>query len=310
MRYTHARGCDPFVDLTLARSFITVVDAGTISDAAVELVISQSALSRRLQQLEADLGADLLVRGRHGVELTDAGHEVLAESRHLVERYDLLRRRLDERRALERGTVRVGGGATVTSFLLPERIGAFQAAHPGVRFQVKEAGSQEVADDVAHGRLDLGMVTTPIAADGLELRDHRRDEIVLVARPDHPLARRRSVRAADLDGLPIVAFEPGSAIRQLIDGALGAAGLRVDVVMELRSIPTMLRMVATTGNLAFVSRVSLADQPGLRAIDVRGFELHRQLALAVRRGVALSPAAAAFAATLAEAASGLEPPGR
>jgi DNA-binding transcriptional LysR family regulator len=292
------------VDLTLARSFIAVVDAGTISDAAQQLVISQSALSRRLQQLESGLGAELLVRGRHGVELTDAGADVLAESRHLVERYDLMRRRLGERQSLERGTVRVGGGATVTSFLLPERIASFQAAHPGVRFQVKEAPSLEVAHDVAHGRLDLGLVTTPIAAEGLDLRDVMRDEIVLVARPDHPLARRRAVRAADLAGLPIVAFEPGSAIRLLIDGALQAAGLRVDVVMELRSIPTMLRMVATTGNLAFVSRVSLGDQPGLRAIDVRGFGVHRQLALAVRRGVGLAPAAAAFAATLLDGPGG------
>jgi LysR family cyn operon transcriptional activator len=293
----------PVVDLSLARSFVAVVDAGTISEAAEHLAISQSALSRRLQQLEADLAVGLLVRGRHGVELTDAGHDVLAESRYLMERYDLMRRRLGERLTLERGTVRVGGGATVTSFLLPERIAAFQAAHPGVRFQVKEAPSLEVAHDVAHGRLDLGVVTTPIATDGLDVRALMRDEIVLVARPDHPLARKRVVRAADLDGLPIVAFEPGSAIRQLIDGALGAAGLRVDVVMELRSIPSMLRMVATTGNLAFVSRVSLVDQPDVRAIDVRGFGLHRQLALAVRRGVALAPAPAAFAATLTEAAS-------
>ena len=96
------------------------------------------------------------------------------------------------------------------------------------------------------------------------------DEIVLVARSDHPLADGRALEAGDLDGLPFVAFEPGTAIRQHIDAALHDAAVHIDVVMELRSIPTILRMVSVTGNLAFVSRVSVATEPGLKVLEPRG----------------------------------------
>ncbi len=293
------------MDFTGLRSLLAVADAGTITEAAETGALSQSALSRRLQQLERDLGVDLFVRLHHGVELTEAGREVVAESRRLVERYDELRHRLAGYAGLERGTVRVGGGATATTYLLPSSIAAFQDAHPAIRFRVTEAGSEPVARAVAAGDLDLAIVTRPVADDGVELSDLVEDEIVLVARSDHPLARRRVVRPADLHGAALVAFESRSAIRRLIDGALLAAGVRVDVVMELRSIASMLRMVEKTGSLAFVSRLGLEAGSTLQALEVRGFELTRHLAIATRRGVPLPPAAAAFAALLREHVEGV-----
>jgi len=286
------------MDLVRLRSLIAVADAGSITDAADELHVSQSALSRRLQQLEADVGAVLLVRGRHGVELTEFGRQTLETGRVIVARYDRIRHSIVEQQRLERGIVRVGGGATVTSFLLPPAIAAFQARHPGVRFYVKEAGSAEVAQSVAAGDLELGVVTVPLPTRGLDLEPLTSDEIVLVARPDHPLASRPRLVADDLAGASVVAFEPGTAIRHRIDAALQAASVQVAVVMELRSIPTMLRMVSVTGSLAFVSRVSVATEPGLRILAVRGLSISRTLALATRPGVPLSPPAAAFRSDL------------
>ena len=151
------------MDLVLLRSLLAVADTGTITDAADEIGVSQSALSRRLQQLERDLGAQLLVRGRHGADLTDLGRQAVEQGRSIVARYDQLRQHIVESLDLRRGTVRVGGGATVTSFLLPSAIAEFQAGHPGIRFYVKEAGSREIASDVSAGQLELGVVTLPVA---------------------------------------------------------------------------------------------------------------------------------------------------
>jgi DNA-binding transcriptional LysR family regulator len=125
------------MDLVLIRSLLAVADAGSITDAAELAHVSQSALSRRLQQLEADLGAQLLVRGRHGVEFTDLGRQALEAGRTIVARYDDVRRRIAEQQNLERGMVRIGGGATVTSFLLPAAIAGFHSRYPGIRFYVK-----------------------------------------------------------------------------------------------------------------------------------------------------------------------------
>ncbi len=288
------------MDVDLLRSLVAVVDAGTITEGATRLHISQSALSRRLQQLETELGATLLARGRHGIEVTTAGRLAVDEGRVLLARYDRLRDDLAAELALDRGTVSVGGGATATTYLLPAAIAAFGRRHPAIRFQVREAASHDIALAVAAGEIDLGLVTVPVPRRGLQLDRLVRDEITLVARADHPLVGRRRVRPADLAGRPVVAFEPGSAIRAVIDGALRAAGAEIDVVMELRSIPSMLRMVSTTGYLAFVSRLSLVDHPELVAVPVAGIAIARTIALARREHRPLPPASAAFAGQLLE----------
>jgi DNA-binding transcriptional LysR family regulator len=292
------------MDLVLLRSLVAVADAGTITDAADRIGVSQSALSRRLQQLEIELGADLLVRGRQGIELTAPGRDVVDEGRGIIARYDQLRENIAEHLGLQRGTVRIGGGATVTSFLLPPTIGEFLSDHPGVRFHVKEAGSREIASDVRTGDLELGIVTLPVPTHDLDISDLMTDQIALVARPDHALAKRPVVSPNDLDGQPFVAFEPGSAIRKSIDSALATAGVHIEVVMELRSIPSILKMVATTGSLAFVSSASLPAEPELRTITTRGLSISRTLGLATRRRIPLSAPADAFASLLRRHADG------
>ena len=204
------------------RSLIAVADAGSITEAAERLHVSQSALSRRLQQLEADLGGQLLVRGRQGIEVTDLGRQALSDGRGIVARYDLVRRNIAEQQNLQRGIVRIGGGATFTSFMLPEAIADFQSRHPGIRFHVKEGGSSEIAASVA-GDLELGVLTLPLPT-GIS----RRRSSALTrsswwqgrSSPGHP----SEVEAGDLAGLPFVAFEAGTAIRQCIDTALRDGG--------------------------------------------------------------------------------------
>ena len=140
------------MDLTYLRSLVVVADAGTITEAADRLRVTQPALSRRIHQLEDHLGVALLSRGRSGVSLTEAGEMVVAEARVLVARYDHLRAEVADHARLEGGTVRIGGGATAVAFVLPGAIAAFQREYPRVRFEVKEAGSREVAATLSVGR--------------------------------------------------------------------------------------------------------------------------------------------------------------
>jgi DNA-binding transcriptional LysR family regulator len=286
------------MDLVLLRSFLAVADSGAITGAAERIGITQSALSRRIQQLEDQLGAELLMRGRKGAVLTEIGRLVQSEAQGIVARYEQMHEMVSNQQRLEGGTVRIGGGATAVSFVLPEAIAAFQAAHPKVRFHMREAGSREIADDVVAGHLELGVVTLPVRDRELAVTPLTNDSIVLVARRDHPLARRARVRIIDLADQAFVAFEAGSALRQIIDSKLRDAGVEVNVVMELRSIPAILRMVSTTGNLAFVSQLGVEQQADVVAVPVQGLRIERRLAVIARRGVTLSPAAGAFAKRL------------
>lgn len=289
------------MDLLLIRSLLAVADNGSITAAADRIGVSQPALSRRIQLLEQHLGAELLARGRKGAVLTAIGRLVEAEARALLSRYEQMRETVRAHQGLEGGTVRIGGGATAVSFLLPRAIAEFQRAYPAVRFQLKEAGSSEVAQDVVSGRLELGLVTLPINDRELQVTRLLTDRIVLVAPRDHPLAVRSRIEAKELDGLAFVGFEADTAVRQIIDTTLRGAGVEMNIVMELRSIPAILRMVATTGNLAFVSRLGVDSADEVREIPVRGLRIERDLAVIAKRGNVLSPAAGAFAQRLRSA---------
>ena len=270
------------MDLLLLRSLLAVADHRAITQASRALGLTQPALSRRLQQLEEEMGALLLERSKKGVALTAAGRLVVDEARFLVQRYD-----------------RLGGGATAVSFLVPPTIAEFAKQHPGVRFEVREQGSRDVEADVQSERLELGIVTLPTHSREFEVRPLRRDRVVLIASPDHPLARRKRVEVRDLAGLGLVGFDSESAIRKLIDSALGKAGVEMKVQMELRSIAAILEMVTHTPMLAFVSQLGVTGRDvGVRVIQVRGLSIHRRLAVVSKLGRPLSPAARAFAAML------------
>ena len=285
------------------RSLLAVAEHGVITDAAAALGISQSALSRRIDQLEDALGAPLLERMGRGVALTAIGQMAIEEGKLLVQRYDRLKSRVHEHLQLDAGVVRVGGGATAVGFLLPRAIASFRARHPGVVFQVKEAGSREIEAAVSRDDLELGIVTLPTRSRDVDEKPLVRDRIVLVASKDHALAQKSRVDARELNGQNLVGFEAGSAVRWLIDAALREAHVELNVVMELRSVAAILQMVETTGSLAFVSELAVTQSPTRRApavvpVAVRGIDIQRELALISKQGHSLSPAAREFSRVL------------
>ncbi len=282
------------MSLLLLETLSEVARRGAITGAATALGLTQPALSRRLHLLEQEFGTPLLARSRKGVRLTELGRLVEEEGRAILDRYGRLKESIGAHLRLERGTVRIGGGATAVSFLLPGVIRAFRKDHPDVVFQLKEAGSREIEGDVLREELELGIITLPARSKDLHVQPIVKDPIVLVAARAHPLPPRAPLKS--LDGLPLIGFERGSAIRRLIDRALEQRGVAMRVVMELRSIQSILRMVELDQGLAFVSRLGVDAR--VRVIDVPGLRIQRTLAVIRRKGRPLSVAARAFLESL------------
>ncbi len=302
------------MELTPLRYFRAIAAAGHMTRAARELRISQPALSAMLKKLEAEVGAELLHRTGRGVELTDAGRVFLQHAEDTLSRAEAAVEPVRQLVGLERGSIRVGAGATATSYLLPPVVSAVRKKHPGLRFYVREAGSNAVAAAVLSGELDLGIVTLPIRIPedrsivAIPLVD---DELRLIVPPRHRLltsperkrgagvltspTRKRgspaSFRWSDLSGESMVGFEAGSAVREVIDRASHAAGVRLDVVMELRTIEGIKQMVAAGIGVGFVSRFALKENEGLSCRDGK---LSRKMAIVKRADRGLSTAAGEF----------------
>ncbi len=295
------------MELTPLRYFRAIARAGHMTRAARELSVSQPALSAMLKKLEAEVGAELLHRTGRGVELSEAGRVFLVHAEDTLRRADAAVESVRQLVGLERGSIRVGGGATATSYLLPPVVSAVRKKHPGLRFYVREAGSNAVAAAVASGELDLGIVTLPIRAAedravvAIPLVE---DEMRLIVPRRHRLAGRRSFSWKDLDGESMVAFEAGSAVREVIDRAVSSAGVRMNVVMELRTIEGIKQMVGAGIGVGFVSRFALKEGEGLAC---REGKLGRKRGIGKRGGV--GPAVRRLVANLPPALFALSPGG-
>lgn len=295
------------MELTTLRYFSTIGRTGHMTRAARELGVSQPALSAMLKKLEEEVGAQLLHRTGRGVELTEAGRMFLTHADDALRRAEAGVRAVRQLAGLEAGSIRVGGGATATTYLLPPVVSQIRRRHPALRFYVREGGSTAIAAAVVSGELDLGIITLPIAqgpgkAELLTL-PLVEDELRLVLPPGHRLSGKRTFRWADIEGEPIIAFEAGAAVRILIDQASAAAGVSLNVVMELRSIESIKQMVAAGIGVGFVSRFAMRNEGGGggtgEGLTCRDAKLSRELAIVRRADRIPSPAAGEFEKELA-----------
>lgn len=288
------------MNVSAYKSFLALARTGHMTRAAAELHLTQPAVSAQLAKLEEQVGHRLFDRSPAGMVLTSAGQLYL---RHVEESLRWLERgqeALDELAGLRQGSLAVGGGATATTYLLPPILGQFHAQHPEIQMFVREQGSQGVMDAVWSGELDLGVVTLPLSASPAGAADVSRlhvepwteDELLLVLPTGHPLHGARSFKWADLEGVPLVLFEAGSAVRAIIDQHIANAQIEANIVMELRSIESIKQMVAQGIGAAFVSRFALDTQSG--GLPCADGKLARELAIIWHMDRTMSHAASRF----------------
>lgn len=283
------------MEIAPLRSFLVLAREGNVTRAAASLHLTQPAVSNQLARLEGELGQALFDRTPKGMVLTAAGEVFRSHVEAALSRLEEGRVALDELAGLERGALSIGGGATATTYLLPPLLGRFHEQYPGIRLFVREQGSRSVMEAVIAGELDLGIVTLPLRQPRgvtLQVEPWVEDELLLIVPEGSRLQQRRTFRWRDLDGMSLVLFEAGSAVRNLIDARLAQAGIRVEIVMESRSIESIQQMVAEGIGAAFVSQFALGKgAAGLRCKEGR---LTRELALIHRSDRAPSAAARAF----------------
>jgi DNA-binding transcriptional LysR family regulator len=190
------------VQIETFQVMLAIARYGSITRAAQTLGYTQSAVSRQIAALEADVGAQLFDRLPRGVALTEEGRCLLPHAEAVVNRMAAASRDLDELRGMNTGRLRVGAFPTAVAAVVPRALAAFREAHPQVILSLVEGRTTELVAQVVAGDVDVAVVSAPpdrpIDAPGLDLR-HLLDERLVVAVPrGHRLARRRTVRLAEL----------------------------------------------------------------------------------------------------------------
>jgi DNA-binding transcriptional LysR family regulator len=273
-----------FRDLEL---FVAVADAGSIARAAERVHTVASAVSKRLSELEATFGTPLLVRGAKGVELTAAGLALLTKARTLLYQAEQMDQELRQHASGVRGQVRVFANISAIVEFLPDALASFMKLHPEVQIQLEEQVSSTIAQAVADNRADLGLISEQPALEGLTTVPFRRDELVLVTRPDHPLAQQSSVRFAELLPHPLVGLHADSALHHLMTRTAADLGSSLNLRIQVTSFDAACAMVAAGLGISIVPRAAIT--PYVQSLRLASIALHetwaqRQLLLCTRQG--------------------------
>jgi DNA-binding transcriptional LysR family regulator len=206
-------------------------------------------------------------------------------------------------RDVGRGRLVIGASTTIGSYLLPGVLSKFSRRHPKIELLVEIENTEQVHRRLAERELDVGLTEGFVEEEELEAEVFNQDELVVIASPDHPLARTARVSLKAIQQEPFILREPGSGTRAVEERAPARLKLPVRVAMALGSTEAIKRVVAEGAGLAIVSRLSVRAEcaaGALAGLPVAGFRLDRPLHLVRRKGRRAGPALRAFCDVLQE----------
>ncbi|APR36238.1 LysR family transcriptional regulator [Paraburkholderia sp. SOS3] len=282
------------VTLRQLRVFIEVARRQSFSRAGDEIGLTQSAVSRCVRELEAELGLKLIDRTTREVQLTDAGSNLVASvSRLLTDLDDALReiREIGEQR---RGRVVVAASPTIACRLMPQVIAACSRQFPYIALGLRDDVQTDVVRKVKSGEVDFGVVVGPIAADDLSTETLMIDSFCVVSRADHRLAQLEQVEWKALDGERLVMLDYASGSRPIIDAAMTQQGVHASVVQELGHPATVYGLVEAGIGISVLPWLALPLPADAKLVALPLVpRAERTVELVRRRDRSLSPAAEA-----------------
>lgn len=290
--------------------FHAVAETGSVTLGAQRLMVSQPAVSKQVKELERALQTKLFDRHPKGVRLTDAGRTLCEYARRIFSLAAEAEAAVSDLTALRRGSLAVGASPTLGTYLLPTALVYFRQRFPGVRVRLEIEHSHLLRARLNEGVLDLAITNADVRWPELDASPLLPDELVAIAPPSHPLARKRRVTAEMLCREPFIVRETGSGTRSLVERALAAEGHPIEPALSLSSTEAVKQAVAAGLGVAMVSKLVLRDDVAngrLAVLPLTGFTLRRPVHLVRPRGSAHGKAVAAFVCVVKHAARGSLP---
>jgi DNA-binding transcriptional LysR family regulator len=219
------------MELRQLNALVGIADHGSFSAAADAMHTVQSNVSAHVKKLERELGCELVERATG--QLTEAGEIVVARSRRMQAELDAM---LSDVVALTRevsGTVRIGIIGTTARWLIPQLLRATPVQYPHLRLVFVESPNTRLDTQLATGQVDVAVLDLPTEGVELKVTPLFEEDLVLVVRRDNPLAVRRELSLAELEGVPLLLPLAGTALRSDIDAAISSAGATLLVRAEV-----------------------------------------------------------------------------
>lgn len=282
--------------------FLSVADTRSFSKGGEMVRLAQSTASQHIRALEDELGIRLFERASTHVRLTEVGRLFYEHAaricRQCSDAIDAVRRF----QGLEQATLRLGASTIPAACLIPDLLGHFSVAWPGVTLELQQGDSHEVIRLLQDDLVELAIVGVRPDDDTVRFEELLTERIVLVGAAR--LVTNTAVTIAHLQELPLIQREPGSGTRQAVDTALHKVGIdprTLRVIAHLGSSEAVRRAVLSGAGYAFLSTLAIGRElaeGSLSEVRVQEFNVERSFYLVWRRGTEFSPAAEAFIAQI------------
>lgn len=235
--------------------FVRVAELGSFSKAAMVLGIAQPALSRQVRVLELDLCTNLLIRTGRGVALTEAGQRLFDHAVGILQSVERATEDMESARGEPSGRIVIGLPPSIGRRLTLPLVEAFHEVLPKARLAIVEGLSTHVTEWITSGRVDLGLVHNPEPNPAIEVSRLLDEPLGLVG----PLSDApQTIRWSELGAYPLILPERGHAMRKVLETQAAFAEIRLKVVMEVSSIPSILDLVAAGYGYAVLTETALS----------------------------------------------------
>ena len=270
--------------------FKTVADRLSFTKAAAELLISQPAVTKQINELERLLGKPLFLRHGNRISLTDDGVRLLEYANRILALYGELRDAFVEEQGAFSGEIRLGASTTLSQYVLPGLLAKFRKLYPDVRVTLFNGNTEQIERQIADGKLDFGMIEGTASNPALHYELFMDDELVLVTSASNTSFTREEITAADLPALPLVIRENGSGTLDVLSRELSRHGLslrQLHIEMQLGSTESIKHYLFYSDTCAFVSVQAVLDELAanrLRVVEVGDMELVRRFSFVTAHG--------------------------
>ncbi len=237
--------------LKLLEQVSEIAKAGSIRMAAERMNITASAMNRKIQDLEYEIGAPIFERRPRGVKLTAAGEMFVRYARSQIADAERMNSQVEDLRGVRRGSVKIACSQALAQDFLPSQIGAFRQDNPRLVFDLRVMDHNAAINSLIEYDVDLAIVYRATMRPGVRILTSSPQRLVAIMRADHPLAAKPKIRLSDCVGHPLALPDPSLGSRQVMDEVIARRDFRFDITAESNSFEMLRGLVLSCNLISF-----------------------------------------------------------
>lgn len=259
------------------RVFITVVDSGSMTEAAKKLFITQPSVSQTIMEIENYYNIKLFERLSKQLYITEVGKEFLSYARHIVSLFDEMEQKM--KKALENITLKIGASMTVGACLLSDLAREFLSKNTNINIESVVDNTTIIEEKVLENKIDFALVEGIIHSENIISKPFMDDKLILICGAKHPFRKKEFITVEELSKAELILRENGSGTRELFENTMLSKGYSLNIKWVCNNSEAIKNAVISNMGVSVISKMAVVDElkaHKLYHIEIKDLELKRK----------------------------------